>query len=274
MPNKIKKTYIIADISSNHMGNMAIAQAMIDVAANIGIDCVKFQSWKAGSLRKDFPDYNATYNRHKKTELSEDDHLLLIEHCKKNSIDFLTTCFDLNRIDFLASLGIDTIKVASPDCGSIRLLESLMKHFKKLIISTGMTQDTDVQKAIEVTRGHDVVFLHCVSLYPTPPEKVNMKRLDWLKSMGVRVGYSDHTMGVDAGKLAISRGAEILEKHYTLSRDLPGKDQAMSMMPEELAELCRFAKVVERMDGVSQPELSEDEKKLRAIYVGKWGNNR
>ncbi len=267
------KTYVIADISSNHMGDINIARSMIELASQIGLDCVKFQSWTADSLRKDFNDYDSTYARHKKTQLSDDDHYVLLEHCKQNKIDFLTTCFDISRVDFLASLGLRTIKVASPDCGSVRLLEALMKKFKRLIISTGMTPEGEVKKAIEVTRGHEVVFLHCVSLYPTPFENVNMKRMDWLKKMGVRVGFSDHSSGTAAGKMAIARGAEILEKHYTLSRNLPGKDQSVSMQPEDFQDLVEFARKCQIMDGVETPPLSSEEERMRGIYVGKWGNN-
>lgn len=270
----MNRTYIIADVSSNHMGDMNIARSMVETAAKAGVDCVKFQSWTADSLRKDFTDYAATYARHKKTQLSDEDHQSLIEACRANKVDFLTTCFDLKRAPFLASLGLERIKVASPDCGSVRLLETLMKHFKKLIVSTGMTPDEEVLKAVEVTRGHDVVFLHCVSLYPTPLEKTNLRRMDWLKSLGVRVGLSDHSLGTQAGKAAIARGAEALEKHYTLSRALPGKDQAMSMEPSEFAELCRFNADCSLMAGTDRPALSAEELKLRSIYVGKWGDNR
>lgn len=268
------KTYIVADASSNHMGNMDLAKGMIELAAKNGVDCVKFQSWKADTLRKNFPDYASTYARHRKSELSDQDHAMLIETCKNNGIDFLTTCFDIERAPFLASLGIGRIKVASPDCGSSRLLEVLMRYFQKLVISTGMTPEEDVRRAIDITRGHDVVFLHCVSIYPTPLDMVNIKRMDWLRSLGVRVGYSDHSMGTEAGKLAICRGAEILEKHYTLSRNLPGKDQSMSMQIDEFADLAKFAKSVEEMEGVENPKISEEEQLLRQIYIGKWGNNK
>ncbi|MCC6278374.1 MAG: N-acetylneuraminate synthase family protein [Oligoflexia bacterium] len=267
-------TQIIADVSSNHMGDMNIARAMIDVAAQVGVNWVKFQSWTADSLRKDFPEYDATLARHKKSQLSDQDHHALIEHCKKAGVGFLTTCFDLNRMDFLAELGLEMIKVASPDCGSVKLLEGLMKRFKRIIVSTGMTPETEVKKAIDVTRGHDVVFLHCVSLYPTPLDQVNMKRMDWLRSLGVRVGFSDHSHGTEAGKMAIARGAEILEKHYTFSRNLPGKDQSVSMQPEDFKDLVDFAQKCALMDGVANPLLSSEEERMRQIYVGKWGNNR
>jgi N,N'-diacetyllegionaminate synthase len=268
------KTTIIADVSSNHMGDINLAKTMIEIAAKAGVDTVKFQSWKADSLRKDFPDYEATYARHRKTQLSDEDHKTLIDHCRAKGVEFLTTCFDLSRVDFLASLGLKRIKVASPDCGSERLLKALMKKFPSLIVSTGMTPEEDVRKAVEITRGHDVVFLHCVSLYPTPLDKANLRRMDWLKNMGVRVGLSDHSLGTQASKVAIARGAEIIEKHYTLSRQLPGKDQAMSMQPDEFAELCKFRDEVALMEGVETPPLSEEEQRLRGIYVGKWGNNR
>jgi len=268
------RTQIIADVSSNHMGSKAVAEAMIQAAAAAGVDLVKFQSWQARKLRPDFPDYDQTFRRHQTTELSDKDHWFLVERCRQCGVKFLTTCFDLDRVDFLAGLGLDTIKVASPDCGSLRLLDRLMEKFEHLIISTGMTPDSEVEHMIAHTRGHRVTVLHCVSLYPTPPDRVNLARMNWLKSLGVPVGFSDHTLGVEAGMLAISMGASMVEKHFTLSRSLPGKDQAISGTPEEFARLVTWANLVETMTGVPRPRLSEDELRLREIYVGKWGDNR
>lgn len=277
MPGEIleqMRTRIIADMSSNHMGNMAIAEAMVCAAADAGVDIVKFQSWQARKLRKDFPDYQATFARHRSTELSDEDHYHLIDVCRKKGVEFLTTCFDLERVDFLAGLGLKSIKVASPDCASLRLLDRLMEKFEHIIISTGMATDQEVERMIRHTRGHNVTVLHCVSLYPTPLDRVNLERMNWIKSFGVRVGFSDHSLGVEASMLAIGMGAEVIEKHFTLSRNLPGKDQAMSSTPEELAQLVRWACLVEQMRGESHPELSDEELRLRSLYVGKWGDNR
>lgn len=265
---------IIADISSNHMGDMNLAKAMIEAAAKTGVDTVKFQSWRADSLRKDFQDYEATYARHKKTQLSDDDHRALIDVCRAHKINFLTTCFDLGRVDFLASLGLDRIKVASPDCSSVALLKALMKKFPKLLVSTGMTAEADVRRAVEVTHGHDVVFFHCVSIYPAPLDKTNLARMEWLRGLGVRVGFSDHSLGTQAAKAAMARGAEAVEKHYTLSRAMPGKDQAMSTQLEEFADIVRFRDDLVLMEGVPTPPLTADEERLRTIYVGKWGDNQ
>ena len=232
-------TVIIADCSSNHMGNMDIAFEMIKLAAEAGIDTVKFQSWRADNIPKDFPYYDSVYARHYKTQLSDDDHIRLIEHCNDNNINFLTTCFDIDRVDFLASLGISEIKVASPDCVSFNLLDLLMKKFPRLIISTGMSTDEEIESMINHVKGHDVIVLHCVSIYPTPLDKVNLERIEWLKSFGVRVGFSDHSLGTEASMLAIAMGVEIIEKHFTLSRSLPGKDQSMS------TEINEFKRIVE-----------------------------
>ena len=266
-------TRLIAEIGANHMGDMGLAKAMIDAAHNAGADTVKFQSWRPEALSPSFQGYKEAFARHSKTQLSEEDHHDLIAYCRDKGVHFLTTCFDTDRVDFLADLGLEEIKVASPDCGSIAMIEALMKRFPRLLISTGMTQSADVLQSIECTRGHDVVFLHCVSLYPTPPEQVNLARMDWLKAQGVRVGLSDHSMGSDAANIAIARGAEIVEKHFTLSRNLPGKDQTVSGEPAEFVEISRFLKSFDKILGIQEPELTEEELHLQSVYVGKWGDN-
>jgi N,N'-diacetyllegionaminate synthase len=266
-------TRLIAEIGANHLGDLNIARAMVDAAATAGCDTVKFQSWRPEKLVKSFPEYDAAFTRHSMTVLTDQDHVEMIEYCRIRGVRFLTTCFDLDRIDFLKSLGLEEVKVASPDCASTRMLERLMAVFPRMIISTGMTNEQDVLHAIDVTRGHDVVFLHCVSLYPTPPERVNLARMQWLRDQGVRVGFSDHTMGVAAAMLAVAQGAEIIEKHFTLSRSLPGKDQTVSGEPPEFRAIADWIAGVRAMTGERRPALSAEELRLSGIYVGKWGNN-
>ena len=267
------KTKIIADVSSNHMGDITVAESLIKEAAHAGVDIVKFQSWQADKLRTDFPEYESTFKRHKKTELSDDDHIRLIEICSKYGVEFLTTCFDSTRMDFLSSLGLKSIKVASPDSMSFGMIGRLMDKFEHVIISTGMTTDSELNKLVKYVTGKNVTLLHCVSLYPTPIEKVDLKRMLWIQSMGVEAGFSDHSLGVVAGMYAIALGATILEKHITLSKSLPGKDQAMSTTPDEFKTLCDWANSIEQMKGTAQHELSREEEYLRKIYRGKWGDN-
>lgn len=255
------------------MGDLALAKAMIDAAADAGCDTVKFQSWRPEKLSKDFPDYDAAFARHSRSQLTDQAHEELIAYCATRGVAFLTTCFDLDRVDFLASLGLQEVKVASPDCGSTAMIERLMARFPRLIISTGMTDAADVRRTVEMTRGHDVTFLHCVSLYPTPPEHVNMARMLWLRDQGVPAGFSDHTMGADAAKYAVALGAAAIEKHFTLSRLLPGKDQAVSGEPHEFRDIADWIALVSRMYGVAEPVLSAEERRLQGLYVGKWGSN-
>ena len=268
------KTKIIADCCSNHMGNLQIALEMVDIAAEIGVDIVKFQSWTAASLRKDYPDYSNVYERHRRSELTDEFHYALIERCKKRKVEFLTTCFDVKRIEFLASLGIDKIKVASSDCGSYTLLDALSKNFSQVIVSTGMSTDSEVVEMVKRMMPYDPIVLHCVSIYPTPLAKINLRRMNWIRSLGVRAGFSDHSLGIQAGMLAISMGAEVLEKHFTISRRLPGKDQSMSTEAHEFEALVTWNREVHEIMGVERPSLSDDELNMRSAYIGKWGCNK
>ena len=268
------KTKIIAEFTSNHLGDPRVITSMIDEAKKVGCDVVKFQSWQASQLRKDFADYDATFKRHKSAELSDEQHVAIVKECQEKGVEFLTTCFDINRVDFLASLGVPTIKVASPDATSWALIEKLASKFKTLIISTGLITTAELEELMKRVDSKQVVLLHCISLYPTPPEHVNLARMEWIREHGFRVGFSDHTEGSEAAILAIARGAEYIEKHFTLSKALPGKDQQMSATPDVFREICRWRDLIPTMMGQPVRTLTETEEKIRNIYVGKWGNNK
>lgn len=270
----MNKTKIIAEFTSNHLGDPRVMTAMLQEAKRVGVDVVKFQSWKASQLRKDFPDYDATFARHKSAELSDEQHVALVKECQANGLEFLTTCFDVNRVDFLASLGISMIKVASPDATSWTLIEKLAAKFKTLIISTGLITTAELEELMKRVNPQQVVLLHCISLYPTPLDQVNLARMEWIREHGFRVGFSDHTEGAEAAILAMARGAEYIEKHFTLSKALPGKDQQMSATPDVFAEICRWRDLIHTMMGSATRNLTETEQKIRNTYVGKWGNNK
>ncbi|MFP4586329.1 MAG: N-acetylneuraminate synthase family protein [Desulfococcaceae bacterium] len=268
----MKRAQIIAEVGANHGGDMALAERMIAAAAQAGADWVKFQSWRAETLPADYPAEDVAY--YEKCGLSDEDHHRLIRACADNGVRFLTTCFDRGRVDFLSNLDLDAIKVASPDLGGRSLLRDLRSRFPRLIVSTGMAHDEEVFQAAETLAGADYTFLHCVSLYPTPPERVNMARMDWLRTFTPSVGFSDHTLGTEAAKLAIARGADFVEKHFTISRDLPGRDQAVSAEPDEIKEIADYAKAVAERMGTAHPGLTDTERELRGRYIGKWGDNR
>ena len=267
------RTRIIADLSSNHMGDMEVVEAMIRCLAEHGIDIVKTQSWQADKLRRDMSDYEINYKYYKSRELSDEDHITIKQMCDHYGIEMLTTCFDVDRVEFLASLGLRAVKVGSPDTGSHRMIAMLLDRFEHVIISTGVATEQELADTIHLCDNRDVVFLHCVVKYPCPLDEVNMERMLHLEQMGVRVGYSDHSMGTAAGKYAICLGAEYVEKHFTLSRYLSGRDQEMSATIEELAELVQWAELVDSMRGVAVPPVSDAELTYREKYIGKWGPN-
>jgi len=264
------KPFIIAEAATNHNGDIILAKEMIHAAKESGADMIKFQSWQIRNMNPDNPAYEVM----KPKELSDEAHVLLIEECKKQSIGFLTTCFDSNRIAFLSSLGVDTIKVASTDVGSISMLRSLRERFRRIILSTGMSFRDEVEKAVGILKTGEFSLLHCVSLYPTPPEHANLARIHWLRTFTENVGYSDHTFGNTAAKIAIAMGAQIIEKHFTLKRDPGNVFSQLSALPEDLKEICDFAVSYAQMLGVEEPEMTDSEKSARKQFIGRWGDNR
>jgi len=267
------RSKIIADITSNHMGDMRVIEAMVLCLADHGVDILKTQSWLANNLRKDIPDYQMNFDYYTKHQLSDKDHFKIKEMCDKHDIEMLATCFDLNRIDLLASLGLKIVKVASPDTANYKMIEKCLEKFDHLMISTGATTEAELEKTMDICKGSDVVFLHCVTKYPCPLDEVNMDRMLYIKDKGFRVGYSDHTTGTEAAKYAICLGAEYVEKHFSLNRYLPGRDQKMSATIDEFSEIVDWARLVEEMKGTPIPDLSQDELTYRRNYIGKWGNN-
>ncbi|MDP2933843.1 MAG: N-acetylneuraminate synthase family protein, partial [bacterium] len=139
---------------------------------------------------------------------------------------------------------------------------------------TGMTYDSEVIKTAKLLKGTNFVFMHCVSIYPTPLEQANLSRMEWLKAFTPCVGFSDHSLGIELAKMAVVLGACYVEKHFTIDRSLLGPDQKMSTLPEDFAELARYRDEFEKAWGVPHRPLMETEEKLREIYIGKWGNNK
>jgi sialic acid synthase SpsE len=264
------RTQIIAEAATNHLGDVGRALEMVDAAAELGCDYIKFQSWQARNLRPDDPGLAF----HQQRELSDDAHWKLVDRCISRGINFLTTCFDAGRIPFLQSLGLKTIKIASPDCGSYPFLRQVREAFDEVIASTGMSYDVEVAGCARALQGGSFCLCHCVSIYPTPADQVNLARMDWLKQFSPRVGYSDHSLGTPAGKLAIARGAVYLEKHFTLERNPQDPLSAMSGTPDEFRELVAYAHEVEQLLGQPQRELTPVEEEARNVWIDRRGRNR
>lgn len=218
------------DACANHLGDRRLIETMIQKAAQVGADYIKFQSFEADRLSKNFPDYETNHSYYKSVELTDEDHKFIMDKCKQYNINPLFTVFNADKVDFLVSLGLDIVKIASPDGDNYPLINKCLKSFETVIVSTGMIDVKQVSMLLKI----GCKTLYCVSKYPT-----QLGDIDYT-AMQLHDGFSDHSLGIEAGKKAIDLNMGYLEKHFTLGRDLPGRDQAMSTTLDEFKELISY----------------------------------
>lgn len=272
----MKHVFIIAEAGVNHNGSIEIAKRLIDVAKECGADAVKFQTFKTDSSitkQAEKAEYqknttNASesqYEMVKKLELSFDNHKELIEHCRKKKILFLSTPFDLESIDLLSELGLEIFKVLSEKITNLPYLRKIGKLNKKVILSTGMADIGEIEDALDIliengTEKEKITILHCNTEYPTPYEDVNLNAMLTIKNaFNVRAGYSDHTPGIEIPIAAVALGAEVIEKHFTLDKNMKGPDHKASLEPHELKQMVDAIRNIEKAlgSGIKKPSNSE-----------------
>lgn len=268
--------YVIAEAGVNHNGNVELAKKLIDEAKESGADCIKFQTFvakKIASKRAVKAEYQVRQTGSSesqvemlsKLELSFDDFLELNEYCKKKEIEFLSTGFDFDSIDFLNSLGMEKWKIPSGDITNLPYLIKIAKLKKPVILSTGMSTMQEIKNAFQVLKENgteDITILHCTTEYPTPFEDVNLAAMKNIhKTLKVPVGYSDHTTGISIPVAAVALGATIIEKHFTLDRNMEGPDHKASLEPDELKSMIDAIRSVEVSIGNEEKKPVESEKK-------------
>ena len=279
----MKRTLIIAEAGVNHNGDIAKAKALIDKGAEAGVDYVKFQTFKAGNLvtkqakrasyqDKNTQDNDSQYEMLKKLELSQKDHQELIDYCTQKGVKFLSTGFDFESLEFLAGLGITIAKVPSGEITNLPYLRKVATLFPEVILSTGMANITEIKDAVKVLTDNGVnkdkiTVLHCNTEYPTPMEDVNLKAMLHIqRELGVPIGYSDHTLGIEVPIAAVALGATVIEKHFTLDKTLPGPDHKASLEPDELKAMVSAIRNIEKAIGGSGiKEVSASEAKNKPI---------
>lgn len=277
------RTLIIAEAGVNHNGDIEIAKALIDAAADAGADIVKFQTFDADRLvtknaRKADYQMKATATNEsqrdmlKRLELSPVMHEELIAHAVRRGIEFFSTAFDLDSLDYLLGLDMSRIKVPSGELTNLPYLRKVGGAGKPVILSTGMANLGEIEAALAAleaagTPRHKITVLHCSTEYPAPMAEVNLQAMPSMaRAFGVQVGYSDHTEGIEVAIAAVALGACVIEKHFTLDRVLPGPDHRASIEPEELARMVRSIRSIEWAlgDGVKRPSASEEKNRLAA----------
>ena len=275
-----RKTLIIAEAGVNHNGDLELAKQIVKAAANAGADLVKFQTFTAERLAIDSApkaDYQNQTTDQKQSqfamlrqlELTAEMHEQLIVYCSKQGIGFFSTGFDLESVDYLASLGADRFKIPSGEITNLPYLRHVGAFGKPLILSTGMATLGEIEAALDAceiagTPRSRVTVLHCNTEYPTPMQDVNLRAMCSIRdAFGVAVGYSDHTLGIEVPIAAVALGATVIEKHLTLDRNLAGPDHKASLEPDEFAAMVRAIRNIEQAmgDGIKRPSPSESKNK-------------
>ncbi len=276
------KVFIIAEAGVNHNGDMALAKQLIDIAADAKADAVKFQTFIAEKLVSKFAE-KAAYqkastdaaenqlNMIRKLELKFDQFEELRNYADSKNIMFLSTPFDFPSIDFLKSLGMTHGKIPSGELTNMPYLIKMAKSFEQLIVSTGMSEMAEIHAALKVLLDHgakkeNIVVLHCNTEYPTPFEDANLRAMQSIeKEFSIRVGYSDHTPGIEAPVAAVALGATVIEKHYTIDKTMEGPDHAASLDPQELKAMVSAIRNTEKALGSGEKTPSKSETKNKAI---------
>ena len=268
--------YIIAEAGVNHNGRLDLALQLCDAAKEAGVDAIKFQTWKteliiskntemADYQKKNLGNDDSQYDMLKKLELSYDNFRLIKDYCDNIGIQFLSTADETESLDFLCELGMPLIKLGSGEITNIPYLRYCAKKNMPLIISTGMCNLSDVATAFDVLTeagAKDITLLHCTTNYPCPKDEVNLRATQTMKdAFKCKVGYSDHTMGTEIPIAAVAMGAEIIEKHFTLDRNMEGPDHKASLEPQELKYMVDCIRNIEVAlgDGIKRPNASEVE---------------
>lgn len=277
-------TLIIAEAGVNHNGSIDIAKLLVDKAADAGADIIKFQTFKSEKLvsksaqqaeyqKKNIgaKSDNSQLSMLKKLELSEQNHVELMAYCKEKDIKFFSTAFDFDSIDYLHALNLGLWKIPSGEVTNYPFLKRIAAFNEKTILSTGMCDMQDVRAAVDALYKNglskeNLTLLHCNTEYPTPFEDVNLRAMDALrKEFGVEVGYSDHTKGIEVPIAAVALGATVIEKHFTLDRNMEGPDHKASLEPDELKAMVSAIRHIEQALGDGYKKISNSERRNIAI---------
>ncbi len=267
---------LIAEIGWNHMGNISLAKKMIKAAANNGADICKFQTWKVENLKTGPWDFDGRREIYNKAQLRKNDYKKLINECKKNNVEFLTSVFNVNDVEFLKKLKLRKIKIPSHEIYNLSLIKLALKNFNTIYLSLGAAKEHELKKILQLVKKNkkkNIFLMHCVSSYPLSDDNVNLPKLEYLKKITKNIGYSGHTKGIQDALAAISMGAKIVEKHFTINNKLPGRDNLNAILPKEMNSLSNFRNSFVKMSIDRGLGVQKCEKDIFKNYRGRWSKN-
>lgn len=277
---------IICEIASSHNQDLDLAKALIDSASKNGADIVKFQDWRASNV----PDTDSDKKRYERYEFPEEWYKILIPYCEEKGTEFLTSCFNVDRVEFLASLGLKKIKIASVSAFNHDLIIKAGAHFEELIVSTGMHNQKEVEELVDLlaTNAQKFTIMACTAEYPCPPENANLARIETLKELTkgmeyANVGFSSHALDMNIPGIALAQGIKYLEVHFSLARELPQTPHRMykngplvtthsvSLIPSELRHLVEWKYKIVMVKGNGEFIPSEVEQAIKNRYLKRYG---
>ena len=261
---------IIAEIGWNHGGDMSLAKAMAKAAAENGAHYAKYQTWSVSTLKPGAWDEDGRREIYEKAELTSEQHVELINYCSELGIKFLSSVFSIPDAELLVELGCKEVKIPSFESRNHELIQYCDEHFDTVFMSTGTSLFEEIEESTNYMNNAKWFILHCVSSYPCSPSIANLLRMNRLKSLNYEVGYSDHIQGVESAKVAIGEGARVIEKHFTVDNDLPGRDNKFAILPSELLDLSNFIKLREEMFIDHGDDYQQCELDSRNNYTGRF----
>jgi len=269
------KNSLIAEIGWNHMGDMNIAEKMIIKAKESGADFAKFQTWQVKRLTDGEWDNDGRREIYNNAELTEDKHIFLKEKCLENSIGFLSSAFSIEDAKLLKKLECSSIKIPSFEVSNINLLQYCKDNFERIYLSTGTANSKEINVVNELFMNweNELIVMHCVSAYPCAKENINLPRIKHLKKIFKNVGFSDHTQGINSTLSSIYLNPIAIEKHFTIDKSLPGRDNKFAILPEEMKLLSDFILDFNKSMIDHGIDFQDIEKQSRDFYRGRFDGN-
>ena len=261
---------VIAEIGWNHCGDMDIAKKMIESAQSSGANYAKFQTWSTKRLKSGEWDSDGRREIYQKAELSKEDHLKLKSFCENLNIEFLSSAFSVPDAELLVEIGCSAVKIPSFESRNKELIAYCNENFSTIIMSCGTSTFDEIEESVGLINKADLYLMHCVSVYPGEYNEANLPKMNELKKLCNKVGLSDHIEGVESSKIAIGEGAVILEKHFTIDNDLPGRDNKFEILPKQLKDLTDYIKNRSLMLENLGLGFNDKENNSRLNYTGRF----
>ena len=267
---------LIAEIGWNHIGNMDLAKKLIIAAAESGAEYCKFQTWSEKKLCAGSWDNDGRREIYKKAELTKEKHHELFDFCNENKTNFLTTVFNIDDVEFLSKINNKIIKIGSPEVYNKDLIKKCLDNFETVLLSTGASKWQEIEELKNFEKINKLILFHCVSSYPCIADNVNILRMNELKKITSEVGYSGHYDGIEDAIIALCNGATYIEKHFTIDKNLPGRDNKFAILPEQFQLLSNFRdkfKIMNKNKGLDLQECEYDTyKNARGRWSGRNNN--